>query len=69
MGPAGIVVFDDLTPAGAINGRWTAAQIATDPLRNFWLNDVRVNAIELVIRPEEAILIASRDNDTEIREK
>lgn len=51
--PGGMIVLDDLTPGGLGDGR-------VDPVREFWLNDERVNAVELMLTPTSAVILATR---------
>jgi len=68
--PGGVAIKDDLTPPNLQSGgRWTPEQVQSDPLRRFWFNHPGAIATEVVVGPTEAVLLASRDNDTNKREK
>jgi predicted O-methyltransferase YrrM len=59
MAAGGIVVLDDLTPEEL----WTEEQKILwpiDPTRNFWLNNPRVVATELLVTPQNAVIIATK---------
>jgi predicted O-methyltransferase YrrM len=58
--PGGLIVLDDLTPE---TGRGTrdAGRGEADPVREFWLNDERVNAVELMTSPTSAVILATRN--------
>ena len=49
LAPVGIAVIDDLTP-----GR------KPDPVRDFWLRDPRLAAVELLTSPDRAAIVATR---------
>jgi predicted O-methyltransferase YrrM len=51
--PGGLIVLDDLTPGGMGPGE-------VDPVREFWLNDDRVYAVELMTSPASAVILATR---------
>lgn len=55
--PGGIVVLDDLTPEADwpphLHGQ-------PDPVREFWLNDARVQATEVLTTPHTAAILATR---------
>jgi predicted O-methyltransferase YrrM len=55
--PGGIVVLDDLTP----EADWPP-QLCNqpDPVREFWLNDARVQATEVLTTPHTAAILATR---------
>jgi predicted O-methyltransferase YrrM len=55
--PGGIVVLDDLTPE-ADWPRHLHGQ--PDPVREFWLNDTRVQATEVLTTPHTAAILATR---------
>jgi predicted O-methyltransferase YrrM len=55
--PGGIVVLDDLTP----EADWPPhLHDQPDPVREFWLNDTRVQATELLTTPHTVAILASR---------
>ena len=47
--PGGLIVKDDLTPGGPIDG---------DPVRTFLLRDPRVAAVEILTTPQSAAIVA-----------
>jgi predicted O-methyltransferase YrrM len=47
----GLIVKDDLTPGRAVDG---------DPVREFLLRDARLAAVELLTRPQAAVIVAVR---------
>ncbi len=49
LAPGGMAVIDDLTP-----GR------EPDPVRDFWLRDPRLAAVELLTSPDHAAIVATR---------
>jgi predicted O-methyltransferase YrrM len=49
LAPGGVAVIDDLTPG-----------LAGDPVREFWLGDPRLAAVEVLTRPESAAIVAAR---------
>jgi predicted O-methyltransferase YrrM len=51
LAPGGLILLDDLTPG---------AQIAGDPIREFWLRDGRVAASELQVSPTISVMVAAR---------
>ena len=53
----GIVVLDDLSPEEYWPEEWRGQ---TDPVREFWLNDVRVNATEVLTTPRTMAIMATR---------
>jgi len=55
--PGGVAVLDDLTPEPmrAVSGEEDA-----DPVREFFLNDPRVAATEILVTPEHAVIVARR---------
>jgi len=61
LAPGGFVVFDDMTPRRVdAQGPWIRDELSRDPVRRFWLQDDRVAAAEVVVRPSEAVIIAAR---------
>jgi predicted O-methyltransferase YrrM len=55
--PGGIVVLDDLTP----EADWPPQlRNLPDPVREFWLNDTRVQATEVLTTPHTAAILATR---------
>lgn len=55
--PGGLVVLDDLTPEELWPPEWHGRP---DPVREFWLNDPRVEAEVLTVNPAMQILLATR---------
>jgi predicted O-methyltransferase YrrM len=53
----GMVVIDDLTPEEYWPQEW---HNRPDPVRTFWLNDVRLNAIEVLTTPRTMVILATR---------
>jgi predicted O-methyltransferase YrrM len=49
----GLVLLDDLTPARLHSSE-------RDPVRHFWLNDPRLVATEVTVRPDHAVILATR---------
>jgi len=55
--PGGMVVMDDLCP----EDYWPREQRGRpDPVREFWLNDARVNATEVLTTPRTMAILATR---------
>jgi predicted O-methyltransferase YrrM len=50
LAPGGLIVMDDLTPGRA----------GPDPVREFWLDQGEVTAVELQVSPREAVIVAVR---------
>lgn len=57
LAPRGLAVVDDLTPGGL---RAQAGTEPVDPVRKFWLTDTRLVASEIVVSPDEAVIVAAR---------
>ncbi|HUG15148.1 MAG TPA: class I SAM-dependent methyltransferase [Thermomicrobiales bacterium] len=55
--PGGLIVLDDLTPEEHWPAEWRGKP---DPVREFWLNDDRVHAVELMTSPTSAVILATR---------
>ncbi len=53
----GMVVMDDLTPEEYWPQEWHGRP---DPVRSFWLNDPRVNAMEVLTTPRTMVILATR---------
>lgn len=53
----GLIVLDDLTPESAWPPEWQGQR---DPLRDFWLNDPRLHATEIMLTPSSAVILATR---------
>ena len=51
LAPGGTVVLDDLTPGRAVTG---------DPVREFWLRHAELAAVEVVVAPDLAAIVAVR---------
>lgn len=57
LGVGGILVLDDLTPEAHWPPAWRGQP---DPVRDFWLNDPRLRATELLTTPTAAVIVATR---------
>ena len=55
--PGGVLVLDDLTPETHWPPAWRGQR---DPVRDFWLNDPRLHATELLTTPTSAVILATR---------
>jgi len=55
--PGGLVVLDDLTPEEDWPPAWHGRP---DPVREFWLDDARVSATEMLTTPRTAAILATR---------
>ncbi|HEX5505395.1 MAG TPA: class I SAM-dependent methyltransferase [Thermomicrobiales bacterium] len=55
--PGGLLVLDDLTPVDQWPAAWRGKP---DPVREFWLNDPRLAATELLVSPRMAVIVAAR---------
>ena len=53
----GMVVMDDLTPEEYWPQEWYGRP---DPVREFWLNDARLNAVEVLTTPRTMVILATR---------
>ena len=53
----GIVVLDDLGPEESWPQEWHGR---SDPVREFWLNDARLNALEVLTTPRTMVILATR---------
>jgi len=53
----GMVVMDDLTPEEYWPQEWHGRP---DPVREFWLNDARLNAVEVLTTPRTMVILATR---------
>ena len=51
VAPGGLLVKDDMTPGGAVEG---------DEIREFFLRDPRLAASEILVTPEMAVIVAVR---------
>lgn len=56
MRPGGLIVLDDLTPEEHWPPEWRGT---IDPVREFWLNDPRLVATELLVTPRSAVILAT----------
>jgi len=54
----GLVVIDDLTPESLWPEEWRGRP---DPVREFWLADPRLRAAEVMITPETAAIVATKN--------
>lgn len=53
----GLIVLDDLTP----EDQWPLELLTQpDPIRKFWLNEPRLNAVELLVTPTNVVIMATR---------
>jgi predicted O-methyltransferase YrrM len=52
----GLILLDGLTPPDRVPLEWRSQP---DPLREFWLNDSRLVAVELQVSPNEAVILAT----------
>lgn len=57
LASGGTIVLDDLTPEDQWPEEW---QDQPDPVRDFWLNDPRLIATELLTTPSSAVILATR---------
>lgn len=57
LAPGGLLVIDDLTPEAHWPEEWRGQP---DPIREFWLNDPRVIATELLTTETTAVVLAVR---------
>lgn len=55
LAPGGVVVLDDLTPEDQWPPEWRGKP---DPVRDFWLNDPRLHATEVLLTPTSAAILA-----------
>ena len=55
--PGGTILLDDLTPEALWPEEWRGW---TDPVREFWLNDPRLRATEILTTPADAAIVATR---------
>jgi len=55
--PGGVVVLDDLPPEPV---RAAAGEEGPDPVREFFLNDPRVTAAEVMVTPTHAVIVGRR---------
>ncbi|MEW6045832.1 MAG: class I SAM-dependent methyltransferase [Bacillota bacterium] len=55
--PGGLLVLDDLTPEDQWPTEWRGRP---DPVRQFWLNDPRVTATEVMVSRDHAVILATR---------
>jgi len=53
----GMVVMDDFTPEEDWPEVWRGKP---DPVRTFWLNDARLNAVEVFTTPRTMAILATR---------
>ena len=57
LAPGGLLVLDDLTPEAHWPAEWRGQP---DPIRDFWLNDPRVIATELLTTETAAVVLAAK---------
>jgi predicted O-methyltransferase YrrM len=55
----GLIVLDGLTP---VNRLPLDLRDAPDPVREFWLNDARMLATEILVTPAEGVILATRND-------
>lgn len=55
--PGGLVLLDDLTPEEHWPPEWRGKP---DPVREYWLNEPRLAATEILLTPRNAAMIATR---------
>jgi len=55
--PGGTVLLDDLTPEALWPEEWRGRP---DPVREFWLDDPRLMATEILTAPTDAAIVATR---------
>jgi predicted O-methyltransferase YrrM len=55
----GMIVLDGLTPIDRLP---LELRDAPDPVREFWLNDARLLATEILVTPSEAVILATRSD-------
>jgi predicted O-methyltransferase YrrM len=58
VAPGGLVVIDDLTPDSLWPEEWRGRP---DPVREFWLADPRLRAVEVMTTPETAAIVATKN--------
>jgi predicted O-methyltransferase YrrM len=57
LAPGGMAVLDDLTPIALQPHDWREE---SDPVRTFWLHDIRLRAIEVQVTPIMSVILAVR---------
>jgi len=57
VAPGGMVVIDDLTPEALWPEEWRGRP---DPVREFWLEDPRLRAVEILTTPRTAAILATK---------
>ncbi len=60
MAPGGAILIDDMTPEEYFPPE---RQGKIDPVREFWLNDLRLYACELRVTPRTSVILAIRKTD------
>lgn len=58
VAPGGVVVVDDMTPEALWPEEWRGK---SDPVRDFWLENPRLSAVELMTTPETAAILATKN--------
>jgi predicted O-methyltransferase YrrM len=58
VAPGGLVVIGDLTPDSLWPEEWRGRP---DPVREFWLADPRLRAVEVMTTPETAAIVATKN--------
>lgn len=65
LAPGGMAILDDFTPLDQWPEEWHGCP---DPVRNFWLYNLRLASTEILVRPDSAVILAVRtasEKDTE----
>ncbi len=57
VAPGGVVVIDDMTPEALWPEDWRGR---ADPAREFWLEDPRLRAVEILTTPRTAAILATK---------
>jgi len=57
VAPGGVVVIDDMTPEALWPEDWRGRP---DPAREFWLEDPRLRAVEILTTPRTAAILATK---------
>jgi predicted O-methyltransferase YrrM len=58
VAPGGVVVIDDMTPEALWPEEWRGKP---DPVRDFWLADPRLRAVEILTTPRTAAILATKN--------
>lgn len=57
VAPGGVVIIDDMTPEALWPEDWRGRP---DPAREFWLEDPRLRAVEILTTPRTAAILATK---------